>query len=393
MMKNEPDIRTEEKLLTELCRLNFSDAQTGKIIELVKSVSDWEHFAFLANEHGIVALVFHNLEKLGFLTAVPEKVASMLNNGLMLNISRNSFHISVISEIVRLLSEENIKTVLLKGMSLELSVYGNTGLRQMTDIDILLAMSDYKRARKILIENGYVSLPVKSLFHKPIIAYSGKHLPSLLKDGASIDIHLELFGETRNTLTKLIYETSTKIKVNEETAYIPSPQLFFLYLVKHLYSHEISNESQLRLYTDLVVLIEKYCDDIINYDLLSYTAEAGLSQVLAQRLKILRDLWGMTFPDWLDDFINKRDNPDSILEFVRFLKSPKNRSASGNAMIYRKTIHEIPGLHRKILFVLGDIFPTLTFMKNRYGCSSRVKAILYYPHRLGKLLWLVRRKA
>ena len=391
MIKNESDIRTEEKLLQELCRLNFSDAHTGKIRELVKSVSDWEYFASMANEHGIVALVFHNLEKLGFLTAVPEKVAAMLNNGLMLSISRNSFHYSVISEIVRLLREENIKTVLLKGMALELSVYGNTGLRQMTDVDILLDRRDFKRARKILVENGYESLPVISLFHRPIIAYTGKHLPSLLKDGASIDIHLELFGETRNTLTKLLYETSTKIKINDETAYIPSPQLFFLYLVKHLYSHEINNESQLRLYADLVVLIEKQCDDIINYDLPGYTAEAGLSQILAQRLEILRDLWGIGFPVWLNDFINKRDNSDATNDFVLFLKSPKNRSASGNAKIYRKTIHEIPGWHRKFLYILGDIFPTLTFMKNRYGCSSKVKAILYYPHRLGKLVWLLRK--
>ena len=388
-MKEVPAIRNEEKLLLELCRLTFSNSQTVKTGELVKSVSDWDYFAFLANEHGIVALLSHNLEKLGFLTAVPEKVAATLNNGLMLSISRNSFHISVITEILRMLNEENIKPVLLKGMALELSVFGNTGLRQMTDIDFLLDRRNYKRATKIFIENGYVSLPVKSLFHKPIIAYSGKHLPSLLKDGASIDIHLELFGGKRNTLTKLFYDNSTKIRINDQFANIPPPQLFFLYLIKHLYSHEINNESQLRLYTDLVVLIEKYCDDIINYDLLDYTAEAGLSQVLAQRLEILRDLWGMTFPDWIDDFINKWHNPDSINEFVHFLKSPKNRSVSGNALVYKKTIREIPGLHRKILFVLGDIFPTLTFMKNRYGCRSKFGALLYYPHRLGKLLWLI----
>ena len=68
-MKNELDIRNEEILLLGLCRLSFSKAQTGKIRELVKSVSDWEYFASLANEHGIAALVFHNLENLGFLPA------------------------------------------------------------------------------------------------------------------------------------------------------------------------------------------------------------------------------------------------------------------------------------------------------------------------------------
>jgi hypothetical protein len=388
-MKDEPEIRNEEMLLLELCRLTFSNAQTAKIKELVTSVTDWDYFATLANEHGVVALVFNNMEKSGLLSAVPEKIAAILNNGLMLSLSRNSFHTSVITEVLRILHKENIKMVLLKGMALELTVYGNSGLRQMTDIDILLDRNNYKRTLEIMIENGYVSLPVKSLFHLPIIAYTGKHLPSLLKDGASIDIHLELFGGNRNILTKLLYDNSSEIGINDQYAYIPPPQLFFLYLVKHLYSHEINNESQLRLYTDLVVLIEKYREEIINRDLLIYAADAGLSEILACRLELLIDFWGILFPDWVNDFINKWHNPDSVKEFVCFLKTTKNKSASGNALIYRKTIHEIPGLHRKILFVIGDVFPTLSFMKRRYGCRSKLIALLYYPHRLGKILWLV----
>ena len=390
-MKNELEIRNEEILLLGLCRLSFSKAQTGKIGEMVKGVSDWDYFESLANEHGVVALVFHNLEKLGFLPQVPEKIAATLNNGLMLSLSRNAFHTSVISEVLKILNEENIKTVLLKGLALELLVYGNSGLRQMTDIDILLDRSNHKKARKILMENGYVSLPIKSLFHLPIKAYSGKHLPSLVKNGASIDIHLELFGGKKNILTKLLYKNSSEIRINDQYAHIPRPQLFFLYLVKHLYSHELNNESQLRLYTDLVVLIEKYRDEIINYDLLTYAARAGLSQILAWHLEPLRDLWGITFPDWVDDFIEKWYNPDSINKFVFFLKSPKKNVTSGNALVYKKIIHEIPGLHRKILYVLGDLFPTLTFMKKRYKCNSKLKALLYYPHRLGKILWLVRK--
>jgi hypothetical protein len=390
-MKNELEIRNEEILLLELCRLSFSRAQTGKIGELVTCVSDWDYFASLANEHGVVALACHNLEKLGFLPQVPENIASTLKNSLMLSLSRNAFHTSVIWEVMRILNGESIKTVLLKGLALELAVYGNSGLRQMTDVDILVDRSNYKKARRIMMENGYMSLPVKSLFYLPIIAYSGKHLPSLLKNGASIDIHLELFGGKRNILTKLLYENSSEIRINDQFAHIPPPQLFFLYLVKHLYSHELNNESQLRLYTDLVVLIEKYPNEIINYDLLTYAAKAGILQILAWRLEPLRDLWEITFPDWINDFIDKWYNPDSINKFVFFLKNPKNISASGNPLVYRNIIREIPGLHRKILFVLGDMFPTLTFMKKRYKCDSKLKVLLYYPHRLGKILWLVRK--
>jgi hypothetical protein len=388
-MKNELDIRNEELLLLELCRLDFSNTLPAKIKELIKSVSDWDYFASLANEHGVVALVFYNLERNGFLTELPERIAETLNNAFMLSLSRNSFHMTVISEVLKILNKENIKTVLLKGMALELSVYGNTGLRQMTDIDILIDRNDYKRACKILIENGFLSLPVKSLFHLPIIAYTGKHLPSLLKNGASIDIHLDLFGVRKSILTKLLYENSSKIVLAGQHAYIPSLQLFFLYLVRHINSHEVNDESQLRLYTDLVVLIEKYFDEIFTYDLLTYATEAGLEEVLASKLEILRDIWEIQFPGWIYDFIDKRDNPDSIYKFVFFLKSPKNKYVPGNAIAYRKTIHEIPGLHRKILFVLGDIFPTITFMKKRYRCNSKLKALLFYPHRLGKLMWLM----
>jgi hypothetical protein len=385
------EIQNEEILLLGLCRLTFSKTQSEKIGELVSLVSDWDYFANLANEHGVIALVSFNLKNLGYLRRLPEKTVTSLNNSMMVNLSRNAFHTSRLTEVLRLFNEANIKTVLLKGLALEISVYGNRGLRQMTDVDILLDRSNHKLARKILIENGFTSLPVKSLFHRPIIAYSGKHLPSLVKDGASIDIHLELFGGKRNILTRLLYDNSSEIKINDQYAHIPRPQLFFLYLVKHLYSHELNNESQLRLYTDLVVLLERYNEEIINVDLLSYAAKAGMSEILAWRLAPLRDLWGISFPGWIDNFIDKWYNPDSINKFVSFLKAPKRNSVSGSPVVYRKIVHEIPGVHRKILFVLGDLFPTLTFMKGRYKCSSKLMAVFYYPHRFGKLKWLFRK--
>jgi hypothetical protein len=388
-MIHDYEIRIEEILLSGLCRLSFSDAQAEKIKELVKSVSDWDYFAYLANEHGVIALINNNLEKLGFLSQLPEKTVSTLGNSMMLSLSRNAFHTTVITEILRIFNDNNIKVVLLKGLALEISVYANAGLRQMTDIDILLDRSNNKKANKILIENGYVALPVKSLFHLPLIEYTGKHLPSLIKNGASIDIHFELFGNKSNALTKLLYDNSSEMRINDHLAYIPPPQLFFLYLVKHLHSHELENESQLRLYTDLVVLIEKYGEEIINNELLTYASEAGLQQILAWKLELLRDLWGIEFPDWIDDFIDKWHNPASINKFVFFLKSPNNNSASGSSKVYRKTIQDIPGFHRKILYILGDLFPTITFMKNRYKCNSKLFAIFYYPHRFGKIIWLI----
>jgi len=391
-MSEELKIRDEEILLLGLCRLEFGVELKVMLLALAEGPLDWKYFTILANSHGVAALAFANLEKLNFLHLVPKEQHDFLKNALMMSLSRNAFNAQSMGEVLRLLNNEGIKTVLLKGMALENSVYGNAGLRQMSDVDILIDKKECIRARNILISNGYISLPVKSYFHKLIIANTGKHLPSLIKNGTSVEIHHELFGGKQNILTKIFYDTSYGIELSGEKAYVPRPQIFFLYLIKHLYLHEMNSESQLRLYADLVVLLEKHRDEIINYDLLTYAAQAGMTEILAWKLEPLRDLWGISFPVWINEFIDKWYNPDSINKFIFFLKSPKDNPPVDQANYYRHAVSEIPGLHRKILFISGDIFPTFTFMKKRYGVNSNWKVLRYYPHRFGKLWWLVKRR-
>lgn len=390
-MTVEVKIRDEENLLIGLCRLDFNDAQIKKIRALTEEVTDWNYFGTLANDHGVAALVWHNLETQGLLNTVPEEMKAFLRGTFMQSMSRNAFYTETMSEVLRLLNKENIKVVLLKGLALELSVYGNSGLRQMSDVDILISREKCIEARELLIKNEYISLPVKSVFHKFIIADTGKHLPSLIKNGTSVEIHHELFSSKLNALTRKLYDSSYEVDIKGEKAYVPQPQIFFLYLVRHLWMHEMNNESQLRLYTDLVVLIEKYCDEIINYDLLTNASQADMSEILAYRLGPLRDFWEVEFPEWINDFIDRYYNPDPINKFVFFLKSPKENPPPDKAWLYSYVLEDIPGIHRKFLFVLGDIFPSVSFMKKRYGLSSLWKVLFYYPHRIGKLFWLFRR--
>ena len=337
-MKNDLNIRDEEILLLGLCRLSFGVELKVMLTALAETVTDWDYFFSVANAHGVAALVYHNLEKLGFLHLVPDKVAGNLRNAMMVSLSRNAGNAEAMGEVLRILNRENIKTVLLKGLALELTVYGNKGLRQMTDVDVLVSRDNCMKARKLLMENGFESLPVKSLFLKPIIADFGKHLPTLIKNGFAVELHHELFGAGKNVLTRILYETSIELEVNGEKSFVPDAQIFFLYLVKHLYLHEMNNESQLRLYTDLVVLIDKYGDEILNYDLLTYANQAGMSQILAWRLEPLRDLWGISFAGWINEFIDKWYHPDSINRFVFFLKNSKDNPPPGKGLKFRNNL-------------------------------------------------------
>lgn len=384
-------IRDEEKLILQLCRLEFTPEQLGKIKLMISVITEWNYFRNLASEHGVAALVWHNLERYQLNSGIPGNVIDSLRIASLWSLSRNTFNTQSMGEVLRLLNTADIKTVILKGLALENSVYGNSGLRQMSDVDILINRENCIKARDILMRNGYVSLPVKSVFHEMIMTHWGKHLPSLIKNGTSVEIHHSLFGGKNDMLTAMLYNTGYEVEIKGERAWFPQPQIFFLYLVKHLYKHEMNNESQLRLYTDLVVMIEKYKDEILNDKLLKYADEAGISEILAWHLEPLRDLWSVTFPEKINNFIDQWHNEDYIKKFFFFLGSPKCNPPGDKPEFYRHVISEVPGFHRKVLYILGDIFPSLQFMKNRYKCRSSWRALFYYPHRLGKVFWLFRR--
>jgi hypothetical protein len=390
-MKDHPDINNEELLLLGLCHLAFTEELKERLKELTLDVSNWKNFTSLASGHGVAALTYHNLEKLGLLQYVPSDTADMLRNSLMISLSRNTRNAETMTEVLRLLNGNNIKSVLLKGLALELMLYGNTGIRQMTDIDVLMTREDCLKARTILLDNGFISLPVKSVFHRSIISYIGKHLPTLIKGSFRIELHHELFTSEKKELTGIFYDSSREAELNGEKAFLPEPQIFFLYLIKHLNMHEMNNESQLRLYTDLVVLIEKFPDDILSDTLILYAEKAGMSEILGRKLGILRDFWEISFPEYLNELISEYYDTASFGRFIFFLKSPKDNQPLYQPAFYRSMIREIPGFHRKLLFISGDLFPTLSFMKKRYRCSKGWQAVLYYPLRWAKLWYLIKK--
>jgi hypothetical protein len=161
----------------------------------------------------------------------------------------------------------------------------------------------------------------------------GKHLPSLYKNGYAIEIHHDLF---KNNSSNDAVDNAVEISIGDTKAWILSGDLQIKHLLDHFERHASEGDCQLRLYTDI-----KLSDESVN-------------------IKIE------------DRFI---DNPIQCMkpEYMR--------------ISYKINFRSIPSGY-KLPFLLGDIFPSLEWMKNRYKCSG-AKAFFYYPHRIGKLLWLI----
>lgn len=380
-------IREEELLLLKLCRLSFSESAILQLKNLVSKNIDWDYFITLANAHGISALAYYNIKTLQLSDSVPNNALICLKQCLFKSIAHNASLANSLKQILHSFNNANIKTVLLKGMDLEMTLYGNKGLRQMSDIDVLLDKNDCTRACDILNEEGFCPKPLKSPLYKYIYLESGKHLPSMIKGDVSFEIHNDLFKTNLANSTREYFNNATTIEIMGEKVWVGSPQDKFIFLLKHLINHEIQSESQLRLYSDLVVLLDSYESEIINLQLVDKAKQAGVLEIMASRLIPLKEYWGFVFPDYINEIINTLGKPSFMGKFISFLKSPKN-NPKNRAILYRYHIKQIPGFRRRFLFVLGDLFPSLSFMKNRYSCNG-YKVLLHYPQRWGKLLFLL----
>lgn len=328
----------EEKLLVSLCRLEFSKEQITELSALMKEIKDWDHFVRLVNIHGIIALTAFNIHELGIGNYIPEPSMKILDNGHIQSVIRNTWLVQRWKEVNRILSDAGIKHILLKGMALEYSIYGAKGLRQMTDNDILVKKEDALKAWLLLQKNGFRSEMIKSYLHRKIITDIGKHLPTLVKDGYAVEIHHRLFAKAeKNEKLNDAIDNAVEIAVEGTLAYILNDDIHLEYLKEHLHYHQISEESQLRLYLDL---------------------------------ELLKPGSAPPFPDG-------------------FLAKPEQTSNMEHSKkAYRANFYSLKrGI--RFRFLLGDIFPSLRWMKRRHGCGA-MKAILLYPGRIGKVMWLLK---
>ncbi len=126
----------------------------------------------------------------------------------------------------------------------------------MTDCDILVKHKDSLKAWYLLQKNGFSHKPSKSPLHKKMLIHTGKHLPSLSKDGFIIEIHHNLFESEIKASEDYIdpFDTAVQISIGDTKAFTLSQELQLKYLISHFKRHLIEGSCQLRLYTDIILL-------------------------------------------------------------------------------------------------------------------------------------------
>jgi len=374
-------------LLLLLSRTTFTEEERMLAEKCCRTLTVWKLFADLVIRHGVAALVWQNITDLGLTEAVPEQERHLLENIRFKTIARVSYITSEAAEAVAELENKGIRALLLKGLALEHSVYGSRGLRQMSDADLLVAPRDALMARDILIKAGFISRPMKSSLYRHIIFDLGNHLPELHRNGISVDLHHRLFGPEGSAIVSKALDKPATISIAGKPYHVLPPGIALLGLVNHIFKHEVKGEFQLRLYTDICLLIKKHEGKIFDGNLLSDAGQAGMPDGLRTVLTILNKFYGIDIPP--EYKAREGTEQEKVAAFRDKLFDPGQAKPQSRKELFLENLKSLRGIRRKLIFITGDLFPSIEFMKNRYGCSTALSALLYYPHRFGKILWVI----
>jgi len=146
------DQRGENALLRECARTTMDSGSAVRIRRLVARPLDWGLVLSSAKDHGLSSLLASHLDGLD---GVPVSVQEKLRTRLRQNTLRN---VALAGELVRLLArlrDGGVTAVPFKGPVLAAVAYGHLGLREFTDLDLLVKAEDVPAARRVLVADGY----------------------------------------------------------------------------------------------------------------------------------------------------------------------------------------------------------------------------------------------
>tara|TARA_X000000950_G_scaffold36548_1_gene39045 strand:+ start:840 stop:1925 length:1086 start_codon:yes stop_codon:yes gene_type:complete len=216
-------ISNEEKFLIDLL---FKEKEID--LDVLKKIN-FSNLIFLISEHLLIPTFYQKSLLLNYLEYYPKQFTAYIKKIFYLNRDRNKTLKKEIQVINKLLNNEKIDYVFLKGSAYVINnLYKDFGERMITDIDILVDESQIEFVSKKLHEIGFKN-PFKFNFYKD----KSRHIPPLVMKNKifHIEIHRRLVENFNFNFLKEKDVLKKKIKINK----IKIPD------VKHQLEHNIYN--------------------------------------------------------------------------------------------------------------------------------------------------------
>ncbi len=180
--------RPEIELLRLLARRDLDEERFGKSVELSRIIN-WDNFFEVASDQRLLPLVAHHLRSFDIPDIVRHRAEEAARDSACqaMLLSDNLVRIS------SALQRGGIRAVAFKGPVLALEVFGSDQLRQMADLDLLVAPSDLDRSRDVLLDLGFEpKYPITSAQFSEFVRNECEYVMRSRDNTTEVELHWRL---------------------------------------------------------------------------------------------------------------------------------------------------------------------------------------------------------
>lgn len=352
----------EDKLILAAVKIQPSAAELDEIDSLITQVVDWEHFVDKIIERGIAPLLFKKLPLLSNVAVMPEVVVSKLQQTYYRTLSRSMVLYDTFGKIATAFNDKGIDLIVLKGIYLSEFLYHDIGLRQSSDIDILVKPEDGERSLAVLASLGFKTGGESG---NDFVAQNMEivHYEPMVLNGVAIEVHIKLHRDIEKYRMRVdeLWKNAMPATVYKNKVYSLAFNDLLIHICLHLDRHFRQGHIQFTGYNDITNLLSlpinwsNFVERCIEFNC--------LNQVLVHML-LANKYMNAALPDDILNVYAPVLNARDEATFIKYLNGHVGFiSGVPNHMSSLKTLkHPMD----KLRFFWGIIFPPKEFMVEKY---------------------------
>ncbi|MCF7810398.1 nucleotidyltransferase family protein [bacterium] len=374
----------ESKITNLLIRLLFHNVSDELIAELKQlGASQWEELAKLSGHFQIAPFIYKRLEGFGCDITIPESTLELLKKSYLLNLKKNIRLHNELGIVLANFNEANLPVIVLKGAHLCEAVYGNIGLRSMSDIDILVRDENLEKAGEVLEYLEYELQPRGKFDLSPHYVYhpdTSRIIP--------IELHWHLLPLSISDRMNIdaIWDRSVQMRLAGVNTLSFSPEDAIIHAATHLaYQHRFDKRG-LRTILDIKTIIDKFHNNID----WKYINKRSLEWRISRSVFTVLSLTNEMSPIHIPDFVLGETNNDRTKAYYTtmaleriFAKEEIKVNLTGGVIFALGG--SVPGNRLKL--VIKRFFFTPNEMRKLYSLKPDSKLVfLYYIRRIFDLI-------
>lgn len=375
---------TELRLLLDVISLNSKTTKNSINIQYYKELN-WDHFIELVIHHRVYPTIYKTIKNSGE-DIIPQYVVRKLANLFQKNTFK-MLHLSAeMYQLNDLFTQDEIRTIFLKGPVLAREVYGDISLRTCGDLDILIPIKELEKADNILTNQGFI----KDDYILTVLndwKWRHHHVTYFHHEkGIKVEIHWKLNpGLVKEPSFNDIWERKRKSSAANYPLYCLGEEDLFLFLVSHGARH---GWSRLRWLLDIHQLTAKELNWGYTIQLLK---KYQCCHIAGQALILSNQLFNTKIPNELKPLVSIKRSKYLAIQAIYYISKMINLHSDNlsidDAKFHKRHLYDVMTFRQKLLFIMSFLYPypedavTLPLPKGLH--------FLYFP--LRPLLWAWRK--